>query len=136
MKKFIFWVLAIIITLGASVYQRMTGPTNPKYETVVVDGKEYKFKLPRSGGVTDCRVVLKGLGVKGDTFGVDLAATLFWKKYPGEGEFIPVRMIPGEEGLTAFLPGQPQAGKLEYYIELLTFQRTREQSNMSRTMLC
>lgn len=136
MKKFVFWVLAIIITLGASVYQRITGPTNPKYETVRIDGKEYKFKLPRSGGETDCRVVLNGLGVKGDSLGVDVAATLFWKKYPGEGEFMAEQMLPGEDGLTAFLPGQPQAGKLEYYIELISFQRTQEQSNMSRTMLC
>ena len=57
MKKVLFWILAIFITLGASVYQRMTGPTNPKYEVVNIAGEEYKFKLPRSGAETDCEVV-------------------------------------------------------------------------------
>ena len=136
MKKFLFWVLAIVITLGASVYQRMTGPTNPKYESVWVDGKEYKFKLPRSGGETDCRVVLKGLGAKGDSSDVSVAATMFWKKYPGNDEFKAEPMLPGEEGLTAFLPGQPQAGKLEYYMELNTYKRTDDEITTSRTMLC
>ena len=35
MKKVLFWILAVVITLGASIYQRKTGPTNPKYETVL-----------------------------------------------------------------------------------------------------
>ena len=66
MKTKIFWILAVVITLGASVYQRMTGPTNPKYVKVWVGNDEYKFKLPRSGGETDGRVVLKGIGVAGE----------------------------------------------------------------------
>ncbi len=138
MKKIIFWILAIVITLGASIYQRMTGPTNPKYVTAVVNGQEYKFKLPRSGGESDCRVVLKGIGVAGaeDTLGMASYATMYWRKYPTSDEYTPEKMVPGEEGLVAFLPAQPAAGKLEYYIELETFQRTEEMISKSRTMLC
>jgi hypothetical protein len=44
-------------------------------------------------------------------------------------------MLPAEEGLTAFLPVQPAAGKLEYYIELQTFRKDDTQSLSTRTML-
>ena len=37
MKK---WLLAIVITLVLSVYQRMTGPTHPKRVTVELNGTE------------------------------------------------------------------------------------------------
>lgn len=140
MKKFIFWVLAVVITLGASVYQRKTGPTNPKYVTVSIQGEEYRFKLPRSGGETDCRVELKGLGAAGDTLHQDMyaAATLYWRKYPvyGSAEYTAVQMLPSEEGLAAYLPAQPQAGKLEYYVEVETFLKNELVSTRSRSMLC
>ena len=136
MKTKIFWILAVLITLSASVYQRMTGPTNPKYVQVWVGDDEYKFKLPRSGGESDCRVVLKGLGVEGKKSDFNVFATMYWRKYPATGDFIPEKMIPGEEGLVAFLPVQPAAGKLEYYIEVETISRNSDVVTKGRTMLC
>ena len=49
MKKYVYWLLAIVITLVLSVYQRMTGPTYPKKVTIELNGENYKIKLPRSG---------------------------------------------------------------------------------------
>ena len=137
MKKVLFWILAVVITLGASIYQRKTGPTNPKYETVNLAGEEYRFKLPRSGGETDCSVVLKGFGTPAmiDSLGLQVDAVMYWRKYPGGGDYTAVKMLPVEEGLTAFLPVQPAAGKLEYYIELQTFRKDDTQSLSTRTML-
>ena len=137
MKKVLFWILAVVITLGASIYQRKTGPTNPKYETVNLVGEEYRFKLPRSGGETDCSVVLKGFGTPAmiDSLGLQVDAVMYWRKYPGGGDYTAVKMLPAEEGLTAFLPAQPAAGKLEYYIELQTFRKDDTQSLSTRTML-
>ena len=139
MKKVLFWILAIFITLGASVYQRMTGPTNPKYEVVNIAGEEFKFKLPRSGAETDCEVVLNGFGVHNgvDTVrGVEYEATMYWRKYPGGGEYTAVQMVPGEKGFTALLPVQPAAGKLEYYIELHTARKEADSILKSKTMVC
>ncbi len=139
MKKVLFWILAIIITLSASVYQRMTGPTNPKYETVNIAGEEYKFKLPRSGGEEDCRVVLKGFGINNSTdslSGVERSAVMCWRKYPGGGEYTQVDMKMGEEGFTAMLPVQPAAGKLEYYIELNTISNRGGNIFKTKTMVC
>ena len=138
MKKVLFWILAIVITLGASVYQRMTGPTNPKYVETSIAGEDYKFKLPRSGGETDCSVVLKGFGSQQmqDSLGMSVDAVMHWRKYPSSDDFAAVRMMPAEGGLTAFLPAQPQAGKLEYYIEIQTFRKDDMQALKTRTMLC
>ena len=138
MKKVLFWILAIVITLGASVYQRMTGPTNPKYVETSIAGEDYKFKLPRSGGEQDCSVVLKGFGSQQmqDSLGMSVDAVMHWRKYPSSDDFAAVRMMPAEEGLTAFLPAQPQAGKLEYYIEIQTFRKDEVQALKTRTMRC
>ena len=46
-KNWIYWLLAVVITLVLSIYQRMTGPTHPKSVTVELNGENYKIKLPR-----------------------------------------------------------------------------------------
>lgn len=127
-KKILFWTLAVVITIGASVYQRMTGPTHPKRLTAEINGAEYSFKFPRSGGETDCAVVLKGFG-KSDA-GVAVTdepsgesrttGTIYWKRYPSQDEYSKIEMQPTPEGLTASLPVQPAAGKLEYYLSIGT----------------
>ena len=48
MKKFVYWLLAVVITLALSVYQRMTGPTYPKKITVELRGL-YQRGLPLAG---------------------------------------------------------------------------------------
>ncbi len=110
-QKIAGWTLAVLITLGASIYQRMTGPTHPAQLKVQIDGNEYAFRLPRSGGERDCPVMLKGL--PDGTMG-----TLYWKKYPSDNPFTAVTMTQTDSSLTASLPLQPAAGKLEYYLSL------------------
>ena len=59
MNKSVYWLLAIVITLVLSIYQRMTGPTYPKKVTVELNGKFYQVKLPRSGVQHDEIITLK-----------------------------------------------------------------------------
>ena len=59
MKKSVYWLLAIVITLVLSIYQRMTGPTYPKKVTVELNGECYQVKLPRSGVQHDEIITLK-----------------------------------------------------------------------------
>ena len=59
MRKFWYWLLAVVITLVLSVYQRMTGPTHPKRVNVELNGANYKVRLPRSGVQQDEIVKLK-----------------------------------------------------------------------------
>lgn len=127
-KKILFWTLAVIITLGASVYQRMTGPTHPQYLKTNINGVDYSFKFTRSGGETDCPILLKGFGgldkgiaVTDKSTGESQAtATIYWRKYPSEDAFSKIEMQPVAEGLSASLPVQPAAGKLEYYVAIGT----------------
>ena len=88
MKKSVYWLLAVVITLVLSVYQRMTGPTYPKKVAVELNGGRYKVKLPRSGVQQDEFVVLKD---------IPSDAKAQWQ---------------------AALPVQPVAGKLQYYITI------------------
>ena len=74
MKKFLYWLLAVVITLALSIYQRVTGPTHPKRVTVELRGDSYQLKLPRSGVQKDEIVKLKGLPA-------DAKAQLHYRQY-------------------------------------------------------
>lgn len=109
MRKFIYWLIAIIITLVLSIYQRMTGPTNPKRVTVELNGESYKLRLPRSGVQQDEIVTLKGIPSNTD-------AQIHYRRYPTSDEYTTVDFKWEENGWQAALPVQPVAGKLQYYI--------------------
>lgn len=108
----LLWVVAVVITLASAIYQRMTGPTYPLSGEVSVSGETISYKLLRShGGETDAPVEIK-------TNNEAINGTLFWKRFKTDDEFIAVPMKYSEGKLIAYLPNQPKAGKLEYYVEL------------------
>ena len=109
MKKSVYWLLAIVITLVLSIYQRMTGPTHPKSVTIELDGETYKIKLPRSGVQKDEIVTLKGVPQNSN-------AQLHYRRYPTSDDYTIVDFAWQEGELHASLPVQPVAGKLQYYI--------------------
>lgn len=109
MKKSACWLLAIVITLVLSVYQRMTGPTHPKRVTVEVNGENYKMKLPRSGVQHDEVVMLKGVPSNTD-------AQLHYRCYPTSNDYTTVDFEWNGEAWQSALPVQPVGGKLQYYI--------------------
>jgi hypothetical protein len=112
MKKVLVWILSVVITLLAVVYQRATGPTYDKKTKVSVDGAEYNFKLKRShGGESDCEIVLT---VPDE----NISARLWFKRYSTNDVWTEVQMARNGNNLTASLPHQPPAGKIEYKIML------------------
>ncbi|MFN8255763.1 MAG: hypothetical protein U0W24_08760 [Bacteroidales bacterium] len=115
LKKTLLWTLAVVITLTAVIYQRMTGPTYPKRVKVEIDGKTYKLRLTRShGGNDDATVELN--------ISDSVKAVLHYKFYPiHEGEEWKDVVFHQTEGkMVADLPNQPPAGKLMYYITFET----------------
>ena len=100
-KKIMFWVLAVIISLAAMVYQRYTGPTYPKKYEVSHKNEVYKFHLPRSNN-----------GRPGD-YPVELqlpeafSAKLIWRLFPTENPWDTLNMDRKGDLLTASLPHQP-----------------------------
>ena len=107
MKKTVYWLLAVVITLVLSVYQRMTGPTHPKSVTIELDGNKYQMKLPRSGVQQDELVTLKGVSP-------NTAAQLHYRRYPTTDDYTTVDFRWNDHELQAALPVQP--GKLQYYL--------------------
>lgn len=111
LKKTLFWVIAFVITIAASVYQRMTGPTYPIDIEVESSGQTYDFELPRShGGVTDCPVELK--------LPESFSGALIFRRFPTKESWDTIKLHRVDEHLIAFLPHQPPAGKLEYHLLL------------------
>jgi hypothetical protein len=111
LKNVLLWVLAVIISLGTMVYQRMTGPTYPKDYEVSHADLSYKFELPRShGGESDCPVELD--------LPKSFEGKIIWRKFPTEQAWSTIELVRTGDLLTAELPHQPPAGKLEYHVEL------------------
>ena len=108
------WIVAFVLTVILAVFQRMTGPSYPKRgRTVSTAGEEVQFRLPRSHG---------GPG------GLDVSITpppeirrgaLEWRRYPTNDPWTSVTLSRGEDGrLSASVPHQPPAGKVEYRFRL------------------
>ena len=109
MKKFVYWLLAVVITLVLSVYQRMTGPTHPQRVNVELRGENYKLRLPRSGVQQDEIVKLKDLPQ-------DIKAQLHYRRFPTTDEYTTVDFAWKDGVWQAALPVQPVGGKLQYYL--------------------
>jgi hypothetical protein len=111
MKKGLFWLLAIVITLGAAVYQRMTGPTYDLRGKADIGGIEVAFRLPRSAEtIGDAEVAVPvPPQVKG---------WLDWKRFKTDDNWTRVPLVRDEGRLVGRLPAQPAAGKLAYKVFL------------------
>lgn len=111
-KKVLFWVLAVAVSLSAMVYQRMTGPTYPKKHEISYQNEIFSFGLPRSNN-----------GRPGD-YPVEVqlpdgfSAKLIWRLFPSETPWDTLVMARQGDMLSAKLPHQPPAGKIEYHLEL------------------
>ena len=109
MKKFVYWLLAIIITLVLSIYQRMTGPTHPKKVDIEINGEDYRVELPRSGVQKDEVISL-------EDWPSDVTAQMHYRRYPTAEAYTTVDFVRTDNEWQTALPVQPVAGKLEYYI--------------------
>ena len=136
-KTTILWMAAVFITLFAAFYQRISGPTHPKREKIVIDGVEYKLRFKRSSGgekFQDCSIILK----ISDPL---INGKIHYRIYPTNNQWESSNLVPeqpsgsssflsnifgnsSEDVLVGALPYQPPAGKLEYYIELNRMDKT------------
>ena len=119
------WVLALFITLVASVYQKTTGPTYPKKVKVEFSDTTYQFKLIRSQEIgTPCsvNVDVNGDKLEGTVFYKRLGVNEAWTEVSMQNQRINEKAFWGEGDeklvLSAILPEQPEAGKIQYFIQL------------------
>ncbi len=111
LKSVLFWILAFIVTVMISVYQRMTGPTFPVRGSEKLGEIEISYKLLRS--YTENKPLPVKISISGKAEG-----TLMYRKYKADEEWTSVKMRFENGKLKASLPGQPRAGKLEYVVRL------------------
>ena len=112
MKRFLLWFLAVLLTLGAAVYQRLTGPTYPYRARTMLDGQEITARLPRSAeNVTDCEIKLRGIPA-------DVGGYVEYMRYKTQDPWTRVPLERKQGALSASLPKQPAAGKLAYLVVL------------------
>ncbi len=113
MKKAIYyWIIAIIITLTAAVYQRLTGPSHPKRLSFYYSEIKYKVRLPRNHESTSfCPVELK-------IDNEQINAKIYYKKYPSNDEWTINDFAKQGNKLIAEISKQPPAGKILYVVKL------------------
>jgi len=111
------WILATAITLATAIYQRTTGPTWSKEITFSLLGNSYTQEFPRSHeGSDSCRITLD-IPDQAD-------ARLWFKRFPTNEKY-QVQDFRKENGKQmAALPAQPPAGKLKYFVEIQSANKT------------
>lgn len=111
------WMLAVLITLVALVYQRSVGPTRPVRGSVVVAGEKISYKLRRSAGGTggyDLRI-----RVPDEQF----TGVIRHRRFPTDEPWqeVPMKVVAGRHGhleLEGAIPRQPAGGKVSYQVTL------------------
>ncbi len=106
------WLVAFLITLLTAYYQRITGPTYPISGSVNLNNMVIDYKFTRShGGKGDQEV-------KVSVPDSSIEGILYYKRYKTNDEYTQIPMRYENGSLIAYLPHQPPAGKLEYYVKL------------------
>ena len=111
-KTIYYWLLAIVLTLSAAVYQRATGPTYEKKIDFTFAGNLYKIELLRSHSSTKPASIIINVNDE------KITGKIFYKRYPSNDDFTEVDLVRISDNLEAVLPNQSAAGKLEYYVTL------------------
>lgn len=106
------WVAAVLLTLASAAWQRRSGPTYPVTVDVAVGDARVTGQLLRSHTVSEDQPV----SLMASAPGID--GVVHWRRFPTAEpwETRPLTLVNGR--LTATLPRQQAAGKLEYQVEL------------------
>jgi len=111
MKQVLLWLLAVVITVAAVLYQRMTGPTYPVKGALVTQSQDYKYKLIRTHETTEgAKITLPNTG------DASFEAQLHYKRYQTKDEMTVLPFTLEEDAYKAQLPVQASAGKMEYFV--------------------
>lgn len=123
-KAVLWWIFSFLFMAVIAYYQRATGPTNPIRGKVYISDELVKYKLIRTfGGEGDAIVAIP----VGDTA---IKGTITYKRFNSNDSITIRPMLRGNGKLTAHIPHQPPAGKVEYSI---TLSKGKEAVNLSKT---
>ncbi len=107
----LLWIASFLVATGLGYFQRTTGPTYPKRGTVTLAGAEVDFKLLRTHGGEG------GLEISLPVVPDSVEGVVEWRRYPTSDLFVRLPMERDKDGgLSAVIPHQPPAGKVEYRV--------------------
>lgn len=111
-RPLVLWIGALLVTLASAVYQRRTGPTYPLSGSIEIGGQPLKYKLERThGGDEDAQVRIPAVTS-------DLKGTVTFRRTGTEDAWTTVEFDRRGNELSAPLPHQPPAGKIDYKVML------------------
>ncbi len=102
---------ALVITVLVGGYQRRTGPSWPVPVKVSLGGVQVQGELPRSHPGEGGAVVSLAAPL-------DVTGEIEWRRYPTQEAWTHLAMAHRDGNLTAELPHQPPAAKIEYSVRL------------------
>lgn len=110
-KNIIFWSLAVVFTIVTAYYQRITGPTYPIKNKILIENKTINYSLLRS------YVENNNMPISIET-SKEITGKVKWRRFKTNDEIQTIEMVRKGNELYAELPHQPPAGKLEYKVVL------------------
>ena len=110
-RVIILWTLAFLLTAAFLVWQKISGPTYEVRFDTEVSGVPLKGELLRTHSITGDMPVTVNISDS------EVAGTVIWRRYPTDHSWERLAMVNEGGQMTASLPAQKMAGKLEYSVE-------------------
>ncbi len=111
-KSYFLWALSFVLMLSLSVYQRLTGPTNPLRGKTIIGKSEIRYKLIRTWGKDS------GARIKLKIPDENVTGICIYKRFKSHDQWDTISMLRSENKLTTVLPQLEPAGKIMYHIVL------------------
>lgn len=121
----LLWILALLLTLTSVVWQRLSGPTHPVRVRTEIGAAAVRGKLLRThstGG--DLPVTVSVTETGAEEAGTEVGGDLVWRRFPTDDDWLRIPLSRTGDELTAAIPAQPSAGKVEYRVELVRGETT------------
>jgi hypothetical protein len=118
------WILAVLLTLGSALWQRMSGPSYPLRVRAELGDVAVRARLMRNedtGRPLPVRLQLRGAAADSAAIGGEVV----WRRYPSAEDWNRRNLAREGSSLVAEIPTQPAAGKVQYRIEMRRGPQTR-----------
>jgi hypothetical protein len=117
LKKVVLLSIAVGLTIIAVFVQQFNSNNRPAKEYSNINGKVYSFKLPSVyEGKEGCLIEI-------NIPDSSVSGSVFYKTLNSNDLWISKKLIRMNENLISLLPNQKPNGKLQYFIELKSFDR-------------
>jgi hypothetical protein len=111
-KAVLWWIFAVVFTMVAAEYQKMTGPTYPVKGKTTVNNQEITYKLIRTAEND------KDAEISVEVPDNSVTGIIQYKRFKSNDSILSVPMIRSGNKLSFMMPKQPAAGKMMYKIIL------------------